>query len=269
MTQDQFAAHMAARLEQEQERLQTDWLSSRPVRHFYVDDLLPEAWAQACYDALPDTGQLLFRNTEKERKHVGVALEQYHTLMKEILFSFQDSRVMAAVEAITGIKDLRKDESLYGSGISVMEPGAFLMPHLDNSHDGDSRLYRVINTLYYITPAWPENKGGNLELWDSSMKEYKEIHSRFNRLAVMETHTASIHGVNKVIHDGARACISNYYFAAEPVTSKPYTHKTTFYARPEDSTLKKIKFRMEGQAKNFLSKFLDNTATKTKHRRKI
>lgn len=269
MTQDQFAAAMADRLEKDREGLQHFWKHSGPVRHFYIDNLLPEAWAMACYEALPPTADLLFRNTEKERKHVGVDLEKYHPVMKEILYAFQDPRVINLISGITGIPELQKDESLYGSGISVMEKDAFLMPHLDNSHDGDSRLYRVINTLYYITPGWPEGQGGNLELWDNHMKGRTEIHSKFNRLAVMETHTTSIHGVNKVLYPGARACISNYYFSEKPVTEKAYTHKTTFFARPEDSTLKKIKFRMEGQAKNFLSKIFDNKSRKTKHRRSL
>lgn len=269
MTRDQFAFQIAQKLETSKDALQAYWKNSHPVRHFYIDDLLPKEWALACYEALPPTSELLFRNTDKERKHVGVAVESYNPLVGEILYAFQDERVIRTIEAITGIEALQKDESLYGSGISLMEEGSFLMPHLDNSHDGDSKLYRVLNTLYYITPEWPEHKGGNLELWDKSMKERVEIHSRFNRLAVMETHTASIHGVNKVTHHTARACISNYYFSTKPVNSIPYTHKTTFFARPEDPTIKKLKFRLEGQAKNFLSKFFDNKSRKTKHRRKL
>lgn len=267
MTQEQFATAIAERLQQNKDSLSAYWHQSGPVRHFFIDDLLPAEWAKACFEALPDPKKLMLRDTEKERKRVGIKLEDYNPLMKAILFAFQSQQIIDAVAAITGLEALEADESLYGSGISMMLKDDFLMPHLDNSHDGDGEKYRVINTLYYISPDWPENEGGNLELWDKSMKERLEIHSKFNRLAVMETHTESIHSVNKVHHDGIRACISNYYFSAIPANHKNYVHRTTFYARPEDGAVKRFKFQAEGMAKNFLSKFFDNKTTKTKHRR--
>lgn len=267
MTQQQLAGAIADKLEANKETLKAYWRRSAPVRHFYIDDLLPEEWAKACFDALPDAHTLMLRDTAKERKRVGIKLEQYNPLMSAILYAFQDERLINIISEITGLQGLEPDESLYGSGISMMLPGDFLMPHLDNSHDGDGKKYRVINTLYYISPNWPENEGGNLELWDKAMKERVEIHSKFNRLAVMETHTESIHSVSKVLHNGTRACISNYYFSTEAANHKNYIHKTTFYARPEDGIVKKFRFQAEGVAKNFLSKFLDNKTSHTKHRR--
>ncbi len=268
MTEEQFAGTMALQLEKHKDELKKYWANSGPVRHFMLDGLLPEEWAKACYEALPDASKLMMRDTEKERKRVGIAVEDYNPIMKDILFAFQDKEIIKVVSEITGLKGLGPDESLYGSGISMMMQGDFLMPHLDNSHDGDGDKYRVINTLYYITPDWPENEGGNLELWNKQMTERVQVHSKFNRLVVMETDTESIHSVNKVEHEGVRACISNYYFSEEAANHKTYVHRTTFFARPEDGVVKKFKFQAEGMAKNFLSKFLDNKTTKTKHRRK-
>jgi len=267
MNREQFAAVIAKNLIAHKETLKKYWQQSAPVRHFYLNELMPAEWAEACYNALPDARKLMLRDTEKERKRVGIALEDYNPLMKDILFAFQDREVIKAVAEITGLQGLEADESLYGSGISMMLEGDFLMPHLDNSHDGDGNKYRVINTLYYISPDWPEDKGGNLELWDKTMHERLELHSKFNRLVVMETHTESIHSVGKVHHNKARACISNYYFSETPANQRAYVHRTTFFARPEDGMVKKFKFQAEGMAKNFLSKFLDNKATRTKHRR--
>jgi Rps23 Pro-64 3,4-dihydroxylase Tpa1-like proline 4-hydroxylase len=267
MTQDEIAGIIAGKLTTNRESLKTMWEQSRPVPHFYLDDLLPAAWAKECFLALPDPNLLMLRDTPKEKKRVGVAFEKYHPLMKDALLAFQDDRVIAAVADITGIRNMGEDKSFYGSGISMMMEGDFLMPHLDNSHDGDGKRYRVINTLYYITPDWPEHRGGNLELWDMGMKEYVEIHSRFNRLVVMGTHTASLHSVNTIAFPGLRACVSNYYYSTTPLSEKPYVHKTTFFARPEDPLLKRLKFRAEGKVKNFLAKYIHNDAHKTKHRR--
>ncbi len=267
MTRAELSAHIASQLRQHKEELSRYWQQSGPVRHFFLDGLLPDAWARECFDALPDPDTLMLRASIKEHKHVGIDVDKYKEVVGDILFAFHDKEVVNIVSEITGVKDLLADDSLYGSGISMMLQDDFLLPHLDNSHDGDGQLYRVLNALYYITPEWPDNRGGNLELWDKEMKDRKEIHSRFNRLVMMETNTHSIHSVNKVLAPGPRACVSNYYFSATPVEDHSYVHKTTFYARPEDGIVKKMRLTAEGKAKNFLSKFIGNKAAGTKHRR--
>lgn len=268
MTRQSLAAAIAQQLTDHKTALKAYWEQSGPVRHFYLDDLLPEATAQKIYASLPDPQTLMLRDTVKERKRVGIKLEDYAPEMEAILFAFQEDQVMQLVGEITGMEELHADASLYGSGISQMMEGDFLLPHLDNSHDGDGKLYRVLNALYYVTPGWPADGGGNLELWDKSMKQHLEVHAQFNRLVMMETHTESVHSVNKVVKpNGVRACISNYYFSAEPANHKQHVHKTTFFARPEDGMVKKITLNMEGTAKNFLSKFFGNNKSRTKHRR--
>ncbi len=268
MTRTELSTAIAAHLSTYREALTRYWQQSGPVHHFFIDDLLPQEVAQSIFSSLPDSSALMLRDTVKERKRTGIKLEDYAPEIADILFAFHDDAVVKIVGQITGLNDLYADASLYGSGISQMLEGDFLLPHLDNSHDGDGRLYRVLNALYYITPDWPENSGGNLELWDKAMKDRKEIHAKFNRLIMMETHTESVHSVSKVaLPGGMRACISNYYFSEEPANHKQHVHKTTFFARPEDSIMKKITLNMEGTAKNFLSKFLGNDRTRTKHRR--
>jgi Rps23 Pro-64 3,4-dihydroxylase Tpa1-like proline 4-hydroxylase len=263
-----WGAAIAAKLAANEARLRTAWQASGPVRHCYLDGLLSEEDAHRIWNSLPDPATLQLRDTAKERKRVGIKLENYAPEMSAILFAFQDPAVIQAVHRITALEGMEADASLYGSGVSLMAEGDFLLPHLDNSHDGDGKRYRVLNTLYYVTPDWPEDNGGNLELWDHSMKERVEVHARFNRLVLMETHTDSIHSVNKVtVPGGLRACISNYYFSTTPANKKEHIHKTTFFARPEDGTARKLALKLEGTAKNFLSKFLGNGVHRTKHRR--
>jgi hypothetical protein len=79
---------------------------------------------------------------------------------------------------------------------------SFLNPHLDNSHDARQTHYRVLNSLYYMTPDWREEYGGNLELWDRGVGQpQRTIVSKFNRLVLMETTRTSWHSVSPV---GAR-----------------------------------------------------------------
>src|SRR5687767_6753225 len=120
MKQKELSAEIAERLEQNISSLQAFWATSSPVRHCFLDDLLPAETALRIHDSLPDAGSLLLRNSIKERKRVGIKLEDYAPEMSAILFAFQDERVIRAVAAITGLERLSADASLYGSGISQM-----------------------------------------------------------------------------------------------------------------------------------------------------
>jgi hypothetical protein len=109
----------------------------------------------------------------------------------------------------------------------------FLNPHIDNSHDASRRYYRTLNLLYYVTPGWRAEYGGNLELWDRQVQASVTIPALFNRLVVMETTPWSWHSVSPVLADAMRCCVSNYFFSSESPTGSPYFHVTSFSARPE------------------------------------
>ena len=103
----------------------------------------------------------------------------------------------------------------------------------DNSNDIERNNYRVLNLLYYITPDWQDDAGGHLELWDNGPgKPQRTIHSRFNRLVVMQTDERSWHSVSKVVREGRRCCVSNYYFSPRPAGRDASYHVTAFRGWP-------------------------------------
>ncbi len=178
----------------------------------------------------------MFKNSIKERKYVSAQMNQHPPLLEEIVFAFQDPRVLRIVGDITGLRGVEPDSNLYAGGISAMPQGNYLKPHLDNSHDRDRKRYRVLNLLYYVTPDWREEYGGNLELWDQGPKgKPRPIPSLFNRLVLMVTNRSSWHSVSEVLHDGSRCCVSNYYFSCSPPEEDAYFHATSFRGRPGDT----------------------------------
>jgi Rps23 Pro-64 3,4-dihydroxylase Tpa1-like proline 4-hydroxylase len=203
------------------------------VRHVVVDDLLPNDIAQRIHAAFPAPQSMRLMDSFRERKYTSKSFEKFDPLMADITFAIQDPRVVAVVERITGIKEQVPDAHLYAGGLSAMTRGHFLGPHIDNSHDGERRLYRTLNLLYYVTPGWALESGGNLELWDRKVKQRTTIVSRFNRLALMETNPWSWHSVSEVRVDGARCCVSNYYFSPRSPTGIDYFNITAFSAWPE------------------------------------
>lgn len=223
------------RLDKEAEKISADFAADKglPTRFTAIDDLLPEDIARKIYAAFPNPDEMRLLDSFRERKFTSKSLEKFEPLVSDITFAFQDERVIQKVAELTGIKDAKGDPHLYAGGLSAMARGHFLQPHLDNSHDGDQENYRVLNLLYYITPDWKPENGGNLELWDVEVTKPVEIPSLFNRLVLMATNDKSYHSVNEVKVDGTRCCVSNYYFSPHSPNGYETTHVTYFQARPE------------------------------------
>lgn len=207
-------------------------VSAVGVRHAIIDNLLPEHVARSIADAFPSEDKMRLMDSFREKKFTSKKFDQFDPILGDITFAIQEPEVVALVEEITGIKDQVPDTLLYAGGLSSMARGHFLSPHIDNSHDATRQYYRTLNLLYYVTPDWREENGGNLQLWNQNVDCNVTIHSRFNRLVLMETTPSSWHSVNKVKGDGSRCCVSNYYFSRRSPTEQEYFNITAFSAPP-------------------------------------
>ena len=254
-----------ARLDRELEVAKTSWINSKPVRHFFIDNLLPIEWVNCAFENFPSSTQLKLISTIRERKRVGIDYQNYHSLIGALLLGFQDTEFLNKLEIITGLKGLSPDPSLYASGVSLMEKKDFLNPHVDNSHDGDRKKYRVLNALFYCSPDWSYENGGNLELWEKGIANGNTILSKFNRLVVMATNKDSWHSVSEILADQRRTCISNYYFSETTPASNEYFHVTTYTGRPEEK-LKGMVLKVDGIARNAIRKVFPKGIVKSNHR---
>lgn len=266
MNRQEIGLLIARRVSENKDELKKFWEQSSPVKHFFIDNVLPDNLVKEIYSKFPSREQMMLRKTLRERKNVGVAIEEYSPLVTEALMAFQEPAVVEVMTEITGIHGMTPDPTLYASGLSMMAQGDFLNPHLDNSSDGDASKYRVINLLFYVTPDWKLENGGNLELWDEKVKNQKTVLSGFNRLVIMGTDDKSWHSVNKVVIDGRRCCLSNYYFAEKPIVAKDYFHATTFKGRPGE-TLKGILLDLDGIIRNGIRKVFRKGVFGTRHKR--
>ncbi len=224
------------KLENQVEHLRASFLKSSDelgVKFCFLDNLLPDNIAYRIHKVFPDASSMRLMDSFREKKYTTKSFDRFDPLLAEITFAIQDHRVIRAVERITGIQEQIPDSSLYAGGLSAMGKGHFLNPHIDNSHEDTRRYYRTLNLLYYVTPDWSHESGGNLELWDRSVQRNATIVSKFNRLVIMETNPWSWHSVSKVNVDQLRHCVSNYYFSPRSPIGKDYFNVTSFSARPE------------------------------------
>ncbi len=233
-TRHEYAEQICKRLEECKNYLQKDFAIENRIKSCYIDDLLDENDAKKIYEAFPHKENLLKMKDIRGYKYVGIQMNKFDPILEEIIYAFQQPRVVDLISEITGFEELLPDEYLYAGGIGLMDYGCVVNPHLDNSHDKDRKNYRVLNLLYYVTPDWKQEYGGNLELWDKGLKQScRTIHNKFNRLVIMITNRTSWHSVNEVKHQGHRCCVSNYYFSSKPASTEDYFHVASFRGRPE------------------------------------
>ena len=226
------------KLESNKDKLSKQFFSQNlntSTRFFTLDNLLPEKITLEIYKNFPDQHKFNYSNTFRERKLTFKDLNSLENpLIQNITDSFQMESVVKIVQKITKVKDLGGDPSLYAGGISRMDLGHFLNPHIDNSHDAPKKRYRRFNLLFYVTPEIKESDGGNFELWDKKIKTPLKIQSKFNRLVVIETNKYSWHSVDPVCSKIQRCCVSNYYFSESSPESNDYYHVTSYLGRPNE-----------------------------------
>ncbi|KAF2393160.1 2OG-Fe(II) oxygenase [Pseudomonas frederiksbergensis] len=254
----QIAALIVNRLDELGADIQQQWNNPEGThtRHFVVDGLLTAEMAQNIYDAFPRNADGFFdRQSFREKKKTLTDLSDYPQILSAITYAMQHHSVVSKVAQLVGMHDIVPDPSLYAGGLSMMFKDDFLNPHIDNSHDGARNLYRRLNLLYYVSPNWGVENGGNFELWDHDVKKQKTIASLFNRLVVMDTNKYSWHSVSGVLAEKPRCCVSNYYFSETSPDDHEYFHVTSFSGRPEEPGRRLLGI-VDNNLRNAISKVL-------------
>lgn len=265
MNRFEMAKCIADRLREERRRLWEEYRLPGTIPSFVIDNVLPQEVARGIFAAFPERGRMKFKNSIRERKFVAAQMDQYDSILEEVVFAFQEDEVVKEIAEITGIARLEPDSNLYAGGISIMSKGHYLKPHLDNSHDAKQEKYRAVNLLYYVTPDWCLENGGNLELWDDGLENSpRTIQSSFNRLVLMATNQISWHSVSTINHEAMRCCVSNYYFCERSPEKNDYFHATSFRGRP-DEPLRDVVMRADNALRTGFLKMTGTRVYKNPH----
>lgn len=242
------------KLNENKDSLKSEFNRKHPIsiaRHFTLDNLLPDDIALSIRENFPPPRKMRLLHSYSELKMKYMHIKNTSNLLQDMHHAIQDPKVIAVIEDITGIKNQLPDTSRIAGGVSALLKGHYINPHLDHSHDIDKKFYRTVNLLYYISPNWKLENGGNFELWDSQVENRIIVPSLFNRLLVMETNQHSWHAVNSVVCNEPRRCVFNYYFSKQSPEGVEYFHGATspFYnplirPRPEQK-IRRVIARMK------------------------
>jgi len=218
---------------------QLAYLEQSPYPYAVLDNFLhPKAAKKAmhAFPAVKDDGWIHYLHVN-EKKHGLNKLELMPDFIQEVITQLNHPDTVAFISKLTGIPNLRADDSLEGGGLHQTCRGGFLNVHADFTvHPHKTHWRRRVNLLIYLNENWQEDYNGHLELWSRDMSRCeKKISPIFNRCVLFNTDEDSYHGVPETIlcpEEETRKSIALYYFTEE--TEAPTLRSTNYRARPGD-----------------------------------
>jgi len=208
------------------------FLNAEPYEHVAIDNFLPDDVAKRLAGAFPGLDDISWRlegpgdsahsGDRKIEKVTTSDEEQFPPLVRLMMMQFQSGIFCNFLDRLSGHKHLLPDPNHYGCGLHSTGSGGRLMLHIDASRHPNKKLSQQINCIYYCTPDWQEEWGGNLELWDEdATKCVSSITPKFNRLAIFRVSGKSWHGQPFPLQtppNVRRNSLALYYYSAEQDT---------------------------------------------------
>lgn len=232
-----LSQRIAGRIEGEAANLRRDFgREDGRVRACWIDDFLsPEAFKAVSADP-PRPEQMIRRRSLKERKYVTADVNLVPAPLRALILALNSQDVATAIGEALDMPALRGDPLLYNGGCTVLAPGDFTRPHLDNSHDLTGKSRRRLVGLFYFAPAWDEEDGGHLELFDARDRKRRVSYGP-NRFVLMETAEHSWHSVGRVDGSRTRLNTASYYYVNAAGERPRLTHFRDWSASPLDLVL--------------------------------
>ncbi|WP_162872690.1 2OG-Fe(II) oxygenase [Austwickia chelonae] len=199
-------------------RRREDFLAAQPWPHLVLDDLVPRQLALDAYEQECRRIHRLDRLSGHGNRKSS-APDGFGPAASQILQILDSPEMVDFLEQLTGISGLEPDPGRAWAGLHVSLPGDYHWLHRDFiRHPDDARWHRV-TVILYLNPSWPEDYGGQLELWAPSGATPTTVISPVAPTAVVfENSSVAIHGMPEPINcpDGlARMSLAAYYYTRE------------------------------------------------------
>ena len=226
-----------------------DYVNNSPFSHAVFYDLFDNDVLTKIYNEFPVMEEIMKNESNKAvRKKLSFfqpdKLKFFEPITKEFCLELNSPEFCIFLEKLTGINNIQSDPYFEGGGPHSIQNGGFLKMHVDFNVHPISFLDRRINVLVYLNDNWPDEYGGNLDLWDTEMGSLKKsISPKKNTTVIFNTTENSWHG-----HPDPMTCPEDryrrslaFYFYTKPIVVKE-RHSTIYKPRNEkDFKVKKRK----------------------------
>jgi Rps23 Pro-64 3,4-dihydroxylase Tpa1-like proline 4-hydroxylase len=220
-----------------------EYREASPFPHIVIDDFLPIDAVEALLTEFDDA---IAKREWEDRSHgnskkLAITTEaELGERTRFIIGQMNGSGFIDFLEKLTGIDGLLPDPHLWGGGLHRIDPGGFLNIHADFNWHGRLKLDRRLNLLLYLNKDWPEEFGGELELWDNDVTRCeRSILPIFNRCVIFNTTDYSMHGHPnplKAPPGRSRKSLALYYYSngrPEGETHRAYSKATDYKRTPQ------------------------------------
>lgn len=262
--------------------------SGKPYPHIVIKNYFDKNFLSKVLDEFPNLSKISSSKNYNNKNEIKFSNNKKKNFKKntKILFKFLNSKLfLNFVQNLASINEkLLPDFELNGGGLHEIKRGGVLKIHTDFNKHPYKNIDRRINVLIYLNKQWKKNYGGNLELWNKSMKKcVKKIAPNFNTMVIFSTNDFTNHGHPnplKCPETISRKSIATYYFSkGRPlkeilkVRKKNTTNFKNRYGDKNDVFIKKEylknffrKFNFYHDLKNLEKKYLRTGNSKKKRK---
>ncbi len=262
--------------------------SGKPYPHIVIKNYFDQNFLSKVLDEFPNLSKISSSKNYNNKNEIKFSNNKKKNFKKntKILFKFLNSKLfLNFVQNLASINEkLLPDFELNGGGLHEIKRGGVLKIHTDFNKHPYKNIDRRINVLIYLNKQWKKNYGGNLELWNKSMKKCeKKIAPNFNTMVIFSTNDFTNHGHPnplKCPETISRKSIATYYFSkGRPlkeilkVRKKNTTNFKNRYGDKNDVFIKKEylknffrKFNFYHDLKNLEKKYLRTGNSKIKRK---
>lgn len=214
------------------------YAAAEPFPHLVIDQVLSPDAFEAAVAEFPGIHDPFWKGYlhVNETKYANTQPDTWGPILTAVARELVSDEFVSFLSKLTGIDALIPDWSMDGGGLHQTLSGGHLNIHADfTTHHTRGSWARRVNILLYLNAEWPEEWGGQLELWDAEMTGAQaKVAPAANRMLVFSTSFDSYHGHPDALTcppDVARRSMALYYFTEE---ANPVRRATNYQARPED-----------------------------------
>jgi hypothetical protein len=254
-------------------KYRSSFKEAQPFPHVQIHDFLPLELAEALANSFPAVGDINWRlagpgdashTNDPNVEKISTSNEAlFPPLIRKVMHEFNSGIFLDFVQELTGYSNLAPDPWYHGCGLHSTGRGGRLMIHADASRHPNPKFQQIFNMIYYVTPGWQADWGGQLELWDEEAKAcVKKITPEFNSVVIFFTGSKSFHGHPHPLTSPTgirRNSMAVYYYTTDRVLDDSYEGYKNFVEWKKTNELDH-RVSLFHQSKGLARRFLPATA---------
>ena len=199
--------------------LRSSYQRATPFPHIVLHDVV-KLPGNAVIDAYPDLDWKGWTRAHQDDYQKGKRacrnIEQIPDVLRQLIYELEMPHVLKFLSAVTGKEALIPDPYLEGGGLHCSAQGGQLVPHTDFHLYDRLNLYRQLNLLLYLNPAWVPGNGGELQLFHKGQDQpVASIEPTFGTCVIFCTDDESVHGVSPISENSEpRKSVALYYYTS-------------------------------------------------------